>query len=115
MYSLSTIELMLLESLLPCEWRVLLCMTDDQSISEIAENLCLSPKTIETYRNRIGVKIGVSGSGKLSRFARQNKESLRLVHNKFYPPRINKINTNKYINYLLKCRVFPVSQNILVY
>jgi DNA-binding NarL/FixJ family response regulator len=40
-----------------------------RSIREIAEELCLSAKTIETYREHLKAKLGLDSSGELLRYA----------------------------------------------
>lgn len=81
----------LLETLIPCEWRVLLLLADDQQTVEIAETMFLSKRSVETYRDRISSKLEISGSGSLSRFARRNREKLITINNKIYPPHNLKI------------------------
>ncbi len=57
------------ESLSEREMQVLLMMMDGQSISAISERLCLSPKTISTYRTRLYAKLGVQNDIELTRLA----------------------------------------------
>lgn len=59
------------------EWEALLYIADDLSNEEIAPNLCVTPKSIANYRNRIGDKLQQKGTGKLARFARKHREALR--------------------------------------
>ena len=40
--------------------------------AQIAKRLCLSPKTVATYRSRIMQKLGVSDRTALIRYAMQN-------------------------------------------
>ncbi|MDX1823752.1 MAG: UvrY/SirA/GacA family response regulator transcription factor [Thiohalomonadales bacterium] len=57
------------DSLSEREMQVLLMMMDGQSISAISERLCLSPKTISTYRTRLYAKLGVQNDIELTRLA----------------------------------------------
>ena len=57
------------ESLSERELQVLLMMMDGQSIGEISEKLCLSPKTVSTYRTRLYAKLGVQNDIELARLA----------------------------------------------
>jgi DNA-binding NarL/FixJ family response regulator len=51
------------------EFQVLCRMGGGQSPSEIAEELCLSVKTISTYRSRILEKLGLENNAQLMRYA----------------------------------------------
>ncbi|GAB4348831.1 MAG: UvrY/SirA/GacA family response regulator transcription factor [Gammaproteobacteria bacterium] len=51
------------------EMQVLLMLTEGQSIQEISDRLCLSPKTISTYRYRLYDKLGVENDVELIRLA----------------------------------------------
>ena len=53
------------------ELQVLLMMMDGHSISAISEKLCLSPKTVSTYRSRLYSKLGVQNDIELARLALQ--------------------------------------------
>jgi len=57
------------DSLSERELQVLLMMMDGQSIGAISEKLCLSPKTISTYRTRLYAKLGVQNDIELARLA----------------------------------------------
>ena len=57
------------DSLSEREMQVLLMMMDGQTISAISERLCLSPKTISTYRTRLYAKLGVQNDIELTRLA----------------------------------------------
>ena len=59
------------DSLSERELQVLLMMMDGQSISAISEKLCLSPKTVSTYRTRLYDKLGVQNDIELARLALQ--------------------------------------------
>lgn len=54
------------------EREVLQLVAEGNSSADIADKLCLSPKTIESYRSRIMQKIGVSGVPGLVKFAIRN-------------------------------------------
>ncbi|WP_020599376.1 response regulator transcription factor [Spirosoma panaciterrae] len=66
--------------LTPREWQVLLSIIDDLTNAEIAELLCLSPKSVVNYRNRIGCKLNLQGSRKLAQFARKHQHELRQLY-----------------------------------
>lgn len=51
------------------ELQVLLLMLDGKKTTEISEQLCLSPKTVSTYRYRLHDKIGVKSDVELARLA----------------------------------------------
>lgn len=51
------------------ELQVMLLMMDGKKINEISEQLCLSPKTISTYRHRLHDKVGVNSDVELARLA----------------------------------------------
>ena len=57
------------ESLSDREREVLRCIVAGASSADIAKHLSLSRKTIDTYRSRLMVKLGVSNRSALIRFA----------------------------------------------
>lgn len=57
------------ESLSPREMQVMLMLTQGQKPQTISDHLCLSPKTISTYRHRLYEKLGVSNEADLTRMA----------------------------------------------
>lgn len=59
------------DSLSERELQVLLMMMDGHTISTISEKLCLSPKTVSTYRARLYSKLGVQNDIELARLALQ--------------------------------------------
>lgn len=61
-----------LESLSSRERQVLQLVVDGESSVAIGDQLCLSPKTVETYRSRIMQKLGVDSLPALVKFALQN-------------------------------------------
>jgi DNA-binding NarL/FixJ family response regulator len=54
------------------EREVLQLVVEGKSSAEIAEILCLSPKTVETYRSRMMRKLGISDLPSLVKFAIQH-------------------------------------------
>lgn len=65
-----------LESLTPSERRILKLIAEDKTSKEIAAVLDCSPRTIDTHRQNISQKLGLSGSHSLLRFAFDNKSRL---------------------------------------
>ena len=61
-----------LESLTLREREVLQLVVEGKSSAEISDVLCLSPKTVETYRSRLMQKLGVNGLLGLLKFAIQH-------------------------------------------
>lgn len=57
------------ENLSPREMQVMLMLTQGQKPQTISDNLCLSPKTISTYRHRLYEKLGISNDADLTRMA----------------------------------------------
>ncbi|MCG6935007.1 MAG: UvrY/SirA/GacA family response regulator transcription factor [Proteobacteria bacterium] len=57
------------DSLSERELQVLLMLMDGQTVSVISEKLCLSPKTVSTYRARLYSKLGVQNDIELARLA----------------------------------------------
>lgn len=57
------------EALSPREMQVMLMLTQGLKPQTISDNLCLSPKTISTYRHRLYEKLGVSNEADLTRMA----------------------------------------------
>ena len=60
------------ETLSPREMAVLRQVAQGRTIKEIAADLCLSDKTVSTYRSRISEKLGLGSSVELTRYALQN-------------------------------------------
>jgi DNA-binding NarL/FixJ family response regulator len=54
------------------EREVLQLIVEGRSTTEIAELVCLSPKTVETYRSRLMKKLGISNLPDLVKFAIQH-------------------------------------------
>lgn len=55
------------------EYQILCLYGTGKQSSEIAEKLCLSPKTVSTYRSRILIKMNLSSTAELIRYAVENK------------------------------------------
>ncbi|HEB85849.1 MAG TPA: two-component system response regulator UvrY [Gammaproteobacteria bacterium] len=51
------------------ELQVMLMMMEGKKINDISEALCLSPKTVSTYRHRLYEKVGVKSDVELARLA----------------------------------------------
>ena len=58
-----------IDSLSPRELEVIQMVVEGKTSAEIAEILSLSPKSIETYRSRLMVKLGVNNIPSLVKFA----------------------------------------------
>jgi DNA-binding NarL/FixJ family response regulator len=65
-----------LRQLTPTEYRVLKFLADYKTNKEIAEELSVSPRTVETHRSRICQKLNLQGSHALMKFAVQYKSLL---------------------------------------
>ena len=55
------------------ELQVLRLIAVGRSLKEIADELCLSERTIATYRARLGTKLGLSSNVEIARYAMQHK------------------------------------------
>jgi DNA-binding NarL/FixJ family response regulator len=55
------------------EHQVMLMLAEGKSVSDIAEDLCLSVKTISTYRTRVLSKMGMKKNAELTLYAVHNK------------------------------------------
>ena len=51
------------------ELQIMLMLTQGHSGTDISEHLCLSPKTVSTYRHRLFSKLGVNSEAELTRLA----------------------------------------------
>jgi DNA-binding NarL/FixJ family response regulator len=65
-----------LKSLTPAELRVLKLIAQYKSTKEIAEQLFVSPRTIESHRSRIAQKLVLHGSHSLMRYALQHADEI---------------------------------------
>jgi DNA-binding NarL/FixJ family response regulator len=54
------------------EYQVMLMLASGQSVSEVAEQLCLSAKTISTYRTRVLEKMDLKKNAELTLYAVKN-------------------------------------------
>ncbi|HVN70555.1 MAG TPA: response regulator transcription factor [Desulfomonilia bacterium] len=61
------------ESLSDREYQVMRMIASGKAIKEIASDLCLSIKTVSTYRSRIFEKLGIGNNAALVLYAVQNK------------------------------------------
>jgi DNA-binding NarL/FixJ family response regulator len=68
-----------LDALTPTEMKVLKLVAEIRTTKEIAEALCISPRTVEHHRTSIATKLDLHGSHALTRFAVQHQSSLRNV------------------------------------
>ena len=65
-----------LDHLTPAERRILKLIASDKTSKEIADDLGLSPRTIENHRTNMSAKLGLQGSHSLLKFAFENKSKL---------------------------------------
>ncbi|MBL9128938.1 MAG: response regulator transcription factor, partial [Verrucomicrobiales bacterium] len=65
-----------LDPLTPTERRVLRLIAANRTTKEIAHELCISPRTIDTHRAHISDKLGLRGAQALLRFALENRADL---------------------------------------
>lgn len=62
-----------LQSLTPSEHRILLLVAEAKTSKEIAAELSVSPRTVDTHRKNICDKLDLTGSHSLMQFAVQNR------------------------------------------
>lgn len=62
--------------LTPTERRVLRLIAEEKQTREIAEELCISPRTVENHRSHICRKLDLHGANALLKFAMANKSRL---------------------------------------
>jgi DNA-binding NarL/FixJ family response regulator len=60
-----------LRQLMPTEYRILKLLADYKTNKDIAEELSVSPRTVETHRARICQKLNLQGWHTLTKFAVQ--------------------------------------------
>jgi DNA-binding NarL/FixJ family response regulator len=65
-----------LAALSPSERRVLAQVAQGRTSKEIADALCVSPRTIDHHRANIAAKLGLSGTNALVKFAVANRSAL---------------------------------------
>lgn len=67
----------LLDALTPTERRVIRLIGANRTTKEIAHDLCISPRTVDTHRANISEKLNLRGAQALLRFALENREQLQ--------------------------------------
>ncbi len=65
-----------INDLTPTELRILKLIAEHNTSREIAEQLFISPRTVERHRLNIGSKLDLHGSNALLKFALENKQQL---------------------------------------
>ncbi len=65
-----------LRQLTPTEYRIIKLLAEYKTNKDIAEELSVSPRTVETHRSRICQKLNLTGSHALMKFAVQYKSIL---------------------------------------
>jgi two-component system response regulator NreC len=70
-------ELPALDALTPAEMKVLKLLAEVKTTKQIAEALCLSPRTVEHHRTSIAAKLDLRGSLALTRFAVKHQSALK--------------------------------------
>lgn len=65
-----------LSKLTRAEKRILKLIAENKTSREIADDLCVSPRTVQNHRTNICSKLGLKGHNKLLLFAVQNKSLL---------------------------------------
>jgi DNA-binding NarL/FixJ family response regulator len=65
-----------LEGLTTTEFRILALLADYKTSKEIAQELFISPRTVDTHRNNICQKLDIHGSHALMKFALAHKDLL---------------------------------------
>jgi DNA-binding NarL/FixJ family response regulator len=58
------------------EWEVILHLSRGLTTLEIADKICVEPKSVDNYRGRIANKLGLKGRNKLARYSWMNKDIL---------------------------------------
>jgi DNA-binding NarL/FixJ family response regulator len=66
-----------LDALTPAEMKVLKLVAEIKTTKEIADALCISPRTVEHHRTSISTKLDLHGSHALTRFAVKHQSALR--------------------------------------
>ncbi|WP_119342587.1 UvrY/SirA/GacA family response regulator transcription factor [Facilibium subflavum] len=61
------------DSLSEREMQVLIMITSGQKVNEVADQLCLSPKTVNSYRYRLFEKLGIDSDVELTHLAIRHK------------------------------------------
>ena len=66
-----------LDTLTPAEMKVLKLLAEIKTTKEIADVLCISPRTVEHHRTSIAAKLELRGSLALTRFAVEHQSALK--------------------------------------
>ena len=72
-------ELPALDRLTPTELKVLKLVAEIKTTKEIAEALCISPRTVEHHRTSLATKLDLHGAHALTKFAVKHQSALRRV------------------------------------
>jgi DNA-binding NarL/FixJ family response regulator len=65
-----------LDDLTPMERRILKLIAENKTSKQIGAELFISPRTVETHRRNICLKLGLSGSHPLLQFALEHRAAL---------------------------------------
>jgi DNA-binding NarL/FixJ family response regulator len=65
-----------LDALTPMERRVLKLIAENKTSAQIGGELFVSPRTVETHRHNMCLKLGLNGSHPLLQFALQHRAAL---------------------------------------
>src|SRR6185503_15397034 len=65
-----------IEALTPAERNVLKLLAEFKTTKEIADILCVSPRTVDHHRANIATKLDLRGSHALTRFAVENRSAI---------------------------------------
>jgi len=65
------------DTLTKAERTILKLISEEKTSQQIADELCISPKTVENHRNNISKKLHLSGTHSLLKFALSNKDLLK--------------------------------------
>ena len=65
------------DTLTKAERAILKLISEEKTSQQIADKLCISPKTVENHRNNISKKLHLSGTHSLLKFALSHKEYLK--------------------------------------
>jgi len=84
-----------LHDLTPREWDVLIRLAEEPTNAQLAELLCVTPKSVENYRYRIQGKLNMKGQHVLARYVRRYEPQLQqlyqLLTGKLPPPELSDI------------------------
>ena len=65
------------DTLTKAERTILKLISEEKTSQQIADKLCISPKTVENHRNNISKKLHLSGTHSLLKFALSNRDLLK--------------------------------------